>query len=33
VAGCSSLPPLIAMMKRTMSDGVDRNALDPVKQE
>jgi hypothetical protein len=33
VAGCSSLPLLIAIPKRTRSDGVDRNALDPAKQE
>jgi hypothetical protein len=31
--GRSSLPRLIAMPKRTRSDGVDRNPLDPAWQE
>src|SRR5918993_5520618 len=29
VAGCSSVPPLIAIPNRTRSEGVDRNALAP----
>jgi hypothetical protein len=29
VAGCNNLPLLIAIAKRTRSDGVDRNTLDP----
>ena len=33
VSACSSLPPLIAIPNRTRSDGVDRIAPAPAKQE